>query len=200
MGLRVIFILSFILFWIFHNKIDNLFKTKEEKPKHLGSFFWLPSDHSWAYSDVTWMFSIWLRLLGCKRQAHQRGSWLHSSQGYYLWWEFQEGQNDLNSENLCFETFPSNYVFLGMSTLCFLGCCILCSFVPWCGSWVSTESHKQVAAKGNAEIWAWRYASVMDSFCLSFRSILLPSLGPGRPTCIDCINGFWLGSANGKHQ
>lgn len=39
---RVIFILSFILFWIswiFHNRIDNLFKTKEEKSKCWGNFF-----------------------------------------------------------------------------------------------------------------------------------------------------------------
>lgn len=98
-GIRVIFILSFIFFWIFCNKIDNIFTTKEEKSKWLSSFVWLPSDHYWANSDVTWMFSIWLRFLGCNRQAHQKDSWLHSSQGSYHWWEFQGGYKGQNSEN-----------------------------------------------------------------------------------------------------
>ena len=67
MGLWVIVILSFICFWIcciFCNKINKFFFfLNKEKPKYLGSF-WLPSDHSWANSDVTWMFSMWVRMLG----------------------------------------------------------------------------------------------------------------------------------------
>lgn len=163
-----------------------------------GQFLWLPSGHSWANSDVTWMLSIWLKLFGCNRQVHRRDSWLYSSQNYYLCWEFQKGtkQRKIYASKCSLLTKPSLECQLILSlavvfyVLLYPGMADefqqnpLCK-LQWWEMWKS----------GPGDMLVWCIYSICPS-----RSILLPSLNPGRPNCLECTDGCWPGSANGEHQ